>query len=127
MLSVAFSPDGTQLASGSTDSRVRLWDVTLRTDIAAEEIPLPNEAQVSHYPNPAYPEATIVYSLPRTGHVRLSVVDVLGRELNLLVNHVQPVGTHEVNLATSRLSSGHYFLVLQVEADRVTRPVTVIR
>ena len=35
--SVSFSPDGTTLASGSSDDTVKLWDVATRTNIATLE------------------------------------------------------------------------------------------
>ncbi|HXX64453.1 MAG TPA: T9SS type A sorting domain-containing protein [Bacteroidota bacterium] len=62
-----------------------------------------------NYPNPFNPSTTIRYSLPKSSMVRLSIYDILGREVSVLVNEMKNVGTHEVRFDGSRLASGVYF------------------
>jgi len=125
--SVAYSPDGTRLAAGYVDGRIRLWRINTPLNYDTQTPTLPSGVQVSHYPNPAYLEATVVYNLPESGHVRLSVIDVLGREVSLLIDHAHAAGTPEVGLTTSRLPSAMYFLVLQVGESQLTHPITIVR
>jgi hypothetical protein len=65
------------------------------------------------YPNPFNPRTKINYVLPGTCLVRLKVYDVLGREVQTLVNGVQTQGKHEITFDGSRLSSGMYMYSLQ--------------
>jgi hypothetical protein len=48
------------------------------------------------YPNPFNPSATISFELPVTQHVKITVYDILGREIAILMNGVAPAGTNEV-------------------------------
>ena len=66
-----------------------------------------------NYPNPFNPSTRIKYELPRAGHVTLSVHDVLGREVALLVNEVADAGYHEATFDGSHLSSGVYLYQLR--------------
>ncbi|MHB8930132.1 MAG: two-component regulator propeller domain-containing protein [Melioribacteraceae bacterium] len=70
-----------------------------------------------NYPNPFNPETVISYQLPVSGKVRLSVSDLLGREVAVLVDEVQSAGIHHSTFSTARtaLSSGVYFYKLQTE------------
>jgi hypothetical protein len=61
-----------------------------------------------NYPNPFNPTTTINYSLAQTGHVTLTVFDILGREVMKLVNGVEDAGHHTVQLNGTRLASGIY-------------------
>jgi hypothetical protein len=61
-----------------------------------------------NYPNPFNPTTVISYQLPKSGNVKLVVFDVLGRELQTLVNEYKPAGTYEVTFDGSALSSGLY-------------------
>jgi hypothetical protein len=67
-----------------------------------------------NYPNPFNPNTTIKYELPRSSVVKLSVYDLLGREVSLLVNERRDAGFHEVKFDASGLSSGVYFYRLHV-------------
>jgi len=74
----------------------------------AENIPL-KFGLAQNYPNPFNPSTTISYSLPLRVYVTLSVYDVLGRRLEVLVSEVQAAGFHEVLFSGASLSSGVYF------------------
>jgi hypothetical protein len=51
----------------------------------------------------------ITYALPKACNVKITVYDVLGREVQTLVNEYKPAGTYEVTFDGSSLSSGLYF------------------
>lgn len=61
-----------------------------------------------NYPNPFNPTTTIKYSLPESGFVNLTVYDLLGREVSVLVSKEQSVGKYEINFDASDLVSGVY-------------------
>ena len=80
-----------------------------------------------NFPNPFNPSTTISYSLPSSGQVRLSVHDLLGREVAVLVDGVSPAGTHQVRFDASRLTSGLYLYTLETPKDRHTRSMLLIK
>ena len=66
-----------------------------------------------NYPNPFNPETAIRYALPKDGEVRLTVYDMLGHEVVVLVDGLQSAGFHTVRFDGSDLSSGPYVYRLQ--------------
>jgi len=69
-------------------------------------------------PNPVVASARLAYSLPRAGHVSLSVHDLSGRQVALLVNEDQESGRHEITWdpvasGRGRLAAGFYVIRLQ--------------
>jgi hypothetical protein len=66
-----------------------------------------------NFPNPFNPSTLIRYQLADAGPVRLSVYDILGREVARLVDGVQQQGTHEARFDGGGLSSGVYLYRLQ--------------
>jgi len=83
-------------------------------DISAAS--LPESYSLAAYPNPFNDAVTIVYELPRTVEVNLRIVDILGREVTTLANNRQIAGKHEVTWNAANLSSGIYFVHLEVGA-----------
>jgi hypothetical protein len=80
----------------------------------AEQPSLPLSYALSqNFPNPFNPSTLIQYQLPGTGPVRMTVYDILGREVATLVDGVQQQGTHEARFEAGGLSSGVYFYRLQ--------------
>jgi hypothetical protein len=66
-----------------------------------------------NYPNPFNPSTSIKYELPKASDLRLSVFDLLGREVAVLVNERRDSGAHEVKFDGSNLASGVYFYRLE--------------
>jgi hypothetical protein len=79
------------------------------------------------YPNPFNPSTTITYQLPRMLHVSLSVYDMLGREVSVLVNKRMNAGVHEVRFDAAGLSSGVYCYRLNAEDFVSTKRMVIIK
>lgn len=78
-------------------------------------------------PNPARGAAVVPYAVPEAGRVRVSVVDLLGREVAVLVDTEEAAGAHQARLAAGRLAAGVYVVRVQAgQAQRVAR-LTVVR
>jgi hypothetical protein len=90
----------TGLEEGSTYSATSVYsDGTRPTKTELEQ----------NYPNPFNPSTVINYQLSVAGKVRLSVYDMLGREIAILVNREKKAGNYSETFDGSILSSGVYF------------------
>ena len=83
---------------------------------------IPNSVLLSqNYPNPYNPSTKIQYSVPQSSQVVIKVFDVLGNEIETLVNEEKPVGTYELNWnaasAAGGLPSGVYFYHFRQETS----------
>ncbi|HET6273425.1 MAG TPA: family 10 glycosylhydrolase [Bacteroidota bacterium] len=71
---------------------------------------LPTEfALTQNYPNPFNPLTTILFSVPEAVKASLVVYDILGREVDVLIDDVVQPGNYQVQFDGTRLSSGVYF------------------
>jgi len=80
-----------------------------------------------NYPNPFNPLTTIKYVLPKSSQVTLSVFDMLGREVSVLVNERRDAGYHSINFDGSNLASGVYFYRLQTGDFTQTKRLLLLR
>jgi predicted lipoprotein with Yx(FWY)xxD motif len=73
------------------------------------ELGVPAEYTLNqNYPNPFNPNTRIEYALPTTGHVTLSVFNILGQEVVMLVDEEENAGYKSVAFDASNLPSGIY-------------------
>lgn len=79
------------------------------------------------FPNPFNPTTTIRYQIEETLPVRVSVYDVLGREIATLVNQVMPAGVHQVVFDATHLASGMYIYRLQAGNEQITRSMMLVK
>jgi hypothetical protein len=80
-----------------------------------------------NYPNPFNPSTTITYALPKAGNVKLTIYDVLGREVKTLVNEYKTAGTYNVTFDGSSLSSGLYFYRINAGGFTETKKMLLIK
>jgi hypothetical protein len=66
-----------------------------------------------NFPNPFNPSTLITYHLVNPAHVRLTMVDCLGRIADVLVDQMEAAGAHEVRWMPSSHPGGSYFCRLQ--------------
>jgi len=106
--------------------------VSVEDQDSAPELPLPDTLAMAAAPNPFNPSLEAACSLPRAGHVKLTVLDARGREVRVLHD-----GHHDAGVARWRwdgrdaggrqAASGVYLLHLETE-ERVSRKaVTLVK
>jgi len=66
-----------------------------------------------NYPNPFNPTTTITYSVPKNGYVLLNVYDILGNEIQQLVNESKSAGSYSIKFDASNLANGVYYYQLR--------------
>lgn len=72
-----------------------------------------------NYPNPFNPTTKISFALPKAGLVTIKVFDVLGKEIETLVNESLKPGTYEATFDGSSYPSGVYFYQLSVNNEKI--------
>jgi hypothetical protein len=80
-----------------------------------------------NYPNPFNPTTNIRYDIPDKSFVKLVVIDILGREIETLVNEKQSPGTYSINWNASKYPSGVYFYKLITESFTETMRMVLLK
>lgn len=89
---------------------------------------VPAEYKLSqNYPNPFNPVTKIKFSIVNSERVKLIIFDVMGREVQTLVNEKLQSGSYETSFDGSMLSSGVYFYKLISESFTDTKKLTLLK
>jgi len=80
-----------------------------------------------NYPNPFNPSTKIKFSLPVTSNVKLSVFNILGEEVQILVNETKEAGIYTINFDAAQLNSGIYFYKLETRNFVQVSKMSLIR
>ena len=118
------------IAFGSDQYAVYFDNITISRTItgARSTPPVPNEfALHQNFPNPFNPTTTIAYELARDQFVTLTLHNLQGQQIAVLVHDFQTAGTHEVTLDASQLAGGVYFYRLSVASRENSAPQVLMR
>jgi len=80
-----------------------------------------------NYPNPFNPSTKIRYSVPQLSKVVIKVFDILGNEIETLVNEEKSAGSYEITWITTNLPSGIYFYTLQAQDFIETKKMILLK
>lgn len=80
-----------------------------------------------NYPNPFNGQTKFCFVLPKKKHVVFTVYDMLGREVQILVNEVKSPGQYTVTFDGQKLSSGIYFYSLQAGSFSETKKLILLK
>lgn len=121
----ALATDGSYFNIGTGAS------VTLERGVvtsAVEHTELANRFELfQNYPNPFNPSTTIRFSIPEATQVSLSIYDVLGRQVAMLVDENMSAGTHTVSFDAGALSSGVYLYRIQAGSFTQTQKMLLAK
>jgi hypothetical protein len=89
---------------------------------------IPKEyALLQNYPNPFNPETSIKFDIPNAGNVKLSIFDITGKEVNVLVNENLNAGTYSFKWNGAQFASGIYFYRVSAGSFIQTRKMVLIK
>ena len=89
---------------------------------------IPEEYTLSqNFPNPFNPSTNISYALPKNEFVKLTVYNVLGKTIAILVNEQKHAGSYNVSFNASALPSGIYFYKLSAGSYVNIKKMMVIK
>jgi hypothetical protein len=97
-----------QTATGYETGSVWYSSLDSMTNVHSESTRPTKIELEQNYPNPFNPSTVINYQLSVAGKVRLSVYDMLGREIAILVDGEKGAGNYSETFDGSKLSSGIY-------------------
>jgi N-acetyl-anhydromuramyl-L-alanine amidase AmpD len=80
---------------------------------------------ISVYPNPLTNNSTIRYQISEPTNLKISLLDVLGKEVILYQNTNQAAGKHEIAFGSADLASGIYFVKMRTDKETKTLKVIV--
>jgi len=82
--------------------------------------------KVKVYPNPASDVATVAFTLKAASTVRVQLVDATGKVVKAIVNKME-AGAHQVELNTTGLAAGMYFVNLQAGKANHSEAISVVK
>jgi hypothetical protein len=117
---------GTAVGSGGTILSTFTGGTTWVPKTETSQIPSAFVLQ-QNYPNPFNPGTTINYKLKNKGYVKLTIFDLSGRLVKILVDRNQNIGNYSVTFYAADLASGIYIYKLGVGSSEQSRKMLLLR
>jgi hypothetical protein len=103
-------------SAGQIEYRAFLSDYEIGSGVSVEFQPFLDKAQIgNNFPNPFSQYTRIPLTIPRQMDVHLSVISILGKNVQTILNESRDSGYYEIEFNPSGLASGVYFIRLVTE------------
>lgn len=84
--------------------------------------------QISNYPNPFNSNTELIFNIPFESHVKITIFNISGKEIETLINEYTNKGEYKVNFHVEKFPSGVYFYSLIInEVTAVTKRMILIK
>jgi len=98
------------------------------TSVSEDRTTALHEATLSsNYPNPFNSQTTLRYSIPKTSVVTISIYDLLGRAVTVLVDDYQQAGLYQVTWDAKKMPTGIYFYKIRTASYEETRQMLLVQ
>lgn len=95
-------------------------------DTSTTNLPILLPVSWNIYPNPVSNQASIKYTLPEEGHLKIDLLDLSGRSVQSYPEHFQEAGTHRKEIDVSGMKSGIYLLRLNFHERSIMKKMIVL-
>lgn len=80
-----------------------------------------------NYPNPFNPVTNIKYEIEKSSYIKLAVLDMLGKEIKVLVEGYQKPGVYNVSFDGSKYASGIYLYRIEAGNYKQARKMVLVK
>ncbi|NHZ85312.1 MAG: T9SS type A sorting domain-containing protein [Planctomycetia bacterium] len=97
------------------------------------EISVPAEFKLhQNFPNPFNPTTTIFYDVSKESNIKVTVFDLLGREIATLINQIEPIGSRSISwdgrdFTGNLVNAGVYIYQIETEAFIQTKKMVLLK
>ncbi|MFV1884304.1 MAG: T9SS type A sorting domain-containing protein [Balneola sp.] len=127
-LSILNGPVAIAQKSKSAGTRFAITITPSATSVNNEgETKVEGFALSQNYPNPFNPTTTINYSVENSGPVTISVYNLMGQKVAVLINETKAAGSYNVTWNAANSASGMYYYRLEAGGQTMTRKMTLIK
>jgi hypothetical protein len=118
----------TDIQDGNANLMYRRNPTGAVTTVEQAECVFPSGISLSPgYPNPCMSSCTMGYSLQVDGHVRITLHDLLGRELQTLIEDRRDAGSYTLRIDGNQLPVGSYLIRMQAATEVKSQVITVLQ
>jgi len=127
--SFRFPGSGVTIVSSDPEGLLVLDPVSVTITTHAEaSLEIPETFSLSPaYPNPFNPLTSTTLTLPQNADIRVEVLDVLGRQVDLLHDGLLPIGEHTFTFDATQLPSGNYYIRAHSDQSTTGTRVSLIK
>jgi hypothetical protein len=122
----AWSYNGVDSAATQNSLLVTFVRVTVGINIISSEVPERFNLE-NNYPNPFNPSTVIKFDVARTDAISITIYDMLGRQVENLVNEKLQPGKYEVSFNAANYSSGIYYYRMQTKEFVQTKKMLLVK
>lgn len=104
------------------------WNGSLLASITQTSTETPRGFYLGqNYPNPFNPQTNIYFSIPKDQEIKITVSNILGKEVAVIINGQVSAGTYRADFDGSGLSSGVYMYKLETAEFTSIKKMTLVK
>lgn len=113
--------------TGDTLSITRFFPFTVGIDEDARDRKSISTVLWRNYPNPFNEQTTFSFELGKDSYITFKIYNLLGNEVETLINQKVAAGYHKVAWEASRYPSGIYFSLLKTKSQRFSQKIIYLK
>lgn len=119
---VGFTNSNNGDVAGNHGGLYDVWVVKLSTDPTSINAPDPEE-HLALFPNPTHSDALLTYTLDRSAHIRIELLDATGKLVSTVFSGPKPPGQHTIGVPVAAQPAGSYVVVVKVDGEVLSKKV----
>lgn len=113
---------------GESEPTDTVYHVGIAIGIEDKDLQKPVDLKlIKNYPNPFNAITTIEYYIPQKGFVEISVLDILGKKIEILVYEEQNLGNYKLQFNGSKYPSGLYYYQIKFAYNSIIKKMLLLK